>query len=127
MEGPEKKVSRRRRLALIILAVSVCLAAIGFGLGIALNKHNASGTSSGSTPSGSGPKPTSGSTSGKSGSIVTFEDGTKFTYVNNFGGDWVMDPRQPFAPGGKAQSWSPRVGAEEWKWGTDIVRGVNLG
>ena len=125
MEGPEKKVGRRRRLALIILAVSVCLAAIGFGLGIALNKHNASGTSSSSTPSGSGPK--SGSTSGKSGSIVTFEDGTKFTYVNNFGGDWVMDPRQPFAPGGKAQSWSPRVGAEEWKWGTDIVRGVNLG
>ena len=123
MEQPEKKVGSRRRLTLIILAVLVCLAAIGFGLGIALDKRNArsNGSSSpGSTPSGSG------STSGKSGSIVTFEDGTKYTYVNNFGGDWVMDPRQPFAHGGKPQSWSPRIG-EEWKWGTDIVRGVNLG
>ncbi|KAJ3822386.1 glycoside hydrolase family 5 protein [Lentinula raphanica] len=55
------------------------------------------------------------------------EDGTKFTYTNNFGGDWAADPTQPFLPGGKAQSWSPRIGAEEWTWGKDVARGVNLG
>jgi len=66
-------------------------------------------------------------TSGKSGSKITMEDGTAFTYVNNFGGDWNADPKTPFAAGGKAQSWSKRIGTEEWVWGTDIARGVNLG
>ncbi|KAF8157928.1 glycoside hydrolase family 5 protein [Crassisporium funariophilum] len=55
------------------------------------------------------------------------DDGTKFTYTNEFDGDWAEDPKNPFAPGGKAQSWSKRVGKEEWVWGTDIARGVNLG
>ncbi|KAJ4481901.1 glycoside hydrolase family 5 protein [Lentinula aciculospora] len=55
------------------------------------------------------------------------EDGTNFTYTNNFGGNWAADPIQPFIPGGKAQSWSPRVGSEEWTWGEDVARGVNLG
>ncbi|KIK51604.1 glycoside hydrolase family 5 protein [Collybiopsis luxurians FD-317 M1] len=55
------------------------------------------------------------------------DDGSNFTYTNNFDGDWAADPTQPFLPGGKAQSWSPRVGAEEWTWGKDVARGVNLG
>ncbi|KAJ3731452.1 glycoside hydrolase family 5 protein [Lentinula guzmanii] len=55
------------------------------------------------------------------------EDGTNFTYTSNFGGDWAADPTQPFLSGGKAQSWSPRIGAEEWTWGEDVARGVNLG
>ncbi|KAF8886220.1 glycoside hydrolase family 5 protein [Gymnopilus junonius] len=55
------------------------------------------------------------------------EDGTSFVYTNTYGGDWAMDPKQPFAPGGKAQSWSPRVGQDTWVWGTDVIKGVNLG
>jgi len=64
---------------------------------------------------------------GASGSTIKMEDGASFTYVNEFGGDWASDPTQPFAAGGKAQSWSKRVGTEQWIWGTDIARGVNLG
>ncbi|KAJ6630753.1 glycoside hydrolase family 5 protein [Mycena sp. CBHHK59/15] len=55
------------------------------------------------------------------------DDGTTFTYTNDFGGDWAADPKSPFALGGKAQSWSPRIGSGEWDWGTDVARGVNLG
>jgi hypothetical protein len=58
---------------------------------------------------------------------LTFDDGTKYTYKNDFDGDWAFDPKNPFGSGGKAQSWSPRVGSEKWQWGKDIVRGVNLG
>lgn len=54
------------------------------------------------------------------------EDGTKFTYQNDFGGNWVFDPQNPFGPG-KSQSWSKAIGTEEWVWGQDIARGVNLG
>ncbi|KAF8874014.1 glycoside hydrolase family 5 protein [Mucidula mucida] len=54
-------------------------------------------------------------------------NGTTFTYANSFGGDWREDPSDPFAPGGKAQSWGKRIGEDEWVWGEDIIRGVNLG
>jgi len=66
-------------------------------------------------------------TSGMSGSTITMDDGTHFLYQNSFGGDWVADPENPFGPGGKAQSWSKRIGAEKWVWGQDVARGVNLG
>ncbi|KAF8641456.1 hypothetical protein AX16_009968 [Volvariella volvacea WC 439] len=65
-------------------------------------------------------------TSGGSGSIVVMDDGTTFTYTNEFGGDWVWDPAAPFQGGGRAQNWSKTVD-EEWIWGRDIIRGVNLG
>lgn len=65
-------------------------------------------------------------TSGTSGSTIFMENGTNFTYTNEFGGDWVFNPRDPLRSGGKAQGWSPRIG-EEWKFGEDIIRGVNLG
>lgn len=109
------------------------VAAVGIGLGIALSRKGSVATSSAGSASPGAASPTgstsssSSATSGKSGSIITFEDGTKYTYQNNFGGDWASDPKNPFGSGGKAQSWSPRVGSEEWQWGRDIVRGVNLG
>jgi len=121
---------RKRRLAWIIVAgISVVLIAVGIGLGVSLSKRKANSSSSSPGGSPGSPTPTSGgssATSGKSGSVVTLEDGSKFTYTSAFGGDWAFDPKHPFSPGGKAQSWSPRV-SEEWKWGRDIVRGVNLG
>lgn len=107
---------------------------MGIGLGIALSRKGSASTSStgsagpgAASPSGSTTPSSSSATSGKSGSIITFEDGTKYTYQNDFGGDWAFDPKNPFGSGGKAQSWSPRVGSEAWQWGRDIVRGVNLG
>lgn len=107
----------------------VVLIAVGVGLGVSLSKKktNTSSSTGGSPSSPSATPGGSSVTSGKSGSVVTLEDGSKFTYINEFGGDWAFDPRHPFSPGGKAQSWSPRVGSEEWTWGKDIVRGVNLG
>ena len=67
--------------------------------------------------------------SGTSGSTVSsYVNGTavSFTYVNDFGGYYYYDPTNPFEKGGKAQSWSPAI-EEEWVWGRDVVRGVNLG
>ena len=99
---------------------------LGIVLGKGSSSSDASSGADAPTPTASTPS-SSSSTSGKSGSVLTFEDGTKYTYHNDFGGDWAMDPKNPFGNGGKAQSWSPRVGSEEWQWGKDIVRGVNLG
>jgi glucan 1,3-beta-glucosidase len=67
--------------------------------------------------------------SGTSGSTVSsYVNGSavSFTYVNEFGGYYYYDPTNPFVKGGKAQSWSPAI-EEEWVWGRDLVRGVNLG
>ncbi len=90
---------------------------------------NSDGSSSGSGGGGSGGggSGSNGATSGTTGSLITMSDGTTFTYTNTFGGDWAEDPTSPFASGGKAQSWSKRIGSEEWVWGQDVARGVNLG
>ncbi|TFK71261.1 glycoside hydrolase family 5 protein [Pluteus cervinus] len=56
------------------------------------------------------------------------DDGTTFVYQNTFGGYWAADPKDPFGPGGQAQSWSKEIGGnDKWDWSTDVVRGVNLG
>lgn len=106
---------------IIVGGVAVVVVALAVGLGVSLSRRNgdsgwASGTAGSST-----------ATFGNPGSQVTLDDGTTFTYVNEFGGDWAMDPKHPFGIGGKAQSWSPRVGGEDWDWGTHVARGVNLG
>jgi hypothetical protein len=95
----------------VILAVAFCLvvAGVDIGLGVALSKKNlvttTSGASGGPGASSTGSASPSTSTSGGPGSIVTFDNGTKDTYQINFGGDhWAMDPKNPFGPGGKAQS-----------------------
>ncbi|KAK7054692.1 hypothetical protein VNI00_003155 [Paramarasmius palmivorus] len=72
---------------------------------------------------------------GGNGSTVVTDANTTFVYVNEFGGDWAWDPSNPFASGGRAQSWSKRIPGvgepvgedEKWQWGKDVVRGVNLG
>ncbi|KAF9527519.1 glycoside hydrolase superfamily [Crepidotus variabilis] len=134
--GPSTTAQQRKRKRLIwiaVIAVAIVAIGVGVGLGVGLTRKSSSGGGSGGSTgsSGGGSSGSSGGggsgTSGKSGSIITEEDGTKFTYKNDFGGEWAQDPKQPFAAGGKAQSWSPRVGSEDWTWGQDIVRGVNLG
>ncbi|KJA23279.1 glycoside hydrolase family 5 protein [Hypholoma sublateritium FD-334 SS-4] len=131
-----KQNPRRRRNIWIVLGVAaivVIAAAVVVGV-ILSKKHSSEESSSSSSSSGSsGSAGTSGSgstnsaTSGKTGSKIKMDDGTTFTYTNNFGGDWAMDPTSPFAAGGKAQTWSPRIGSEDWVWGEHIARGVNLG
>jgi len=100
-------------MVIIVIAVVVPVA-------ILKHQNNLANASSGSDQS-------ENATSGMSGSTITMDDGTKFIYQNSFEGDWVADPKIPFGSGGKAQSWSKRIGAEEWDWGQDVARGVNLG
>lgn len=128
----EKAPLRKRVKVVIGVAVFVVVAAaIAIPLALTIGRKgsgnnadsNAPGHTSGSPGGGVGnPEST-----GRSGSLVTIDDGTTFTYVNDFGGDWAADPGRPFVLGGKAQSWSPRVGVDEWVWGQHVVRGVNLG
>ncbi|KAJ2917012.1 hypothetical protein MD484_g3422, partial [Candolleomyces efflorescens] len=123
---------KRGKLLKIVLAVAAIVAiavAIALALVFTVGKKNSSSSGAAGASTTTGPNGGVGQsgTSGKSGSLVTMEDGSTFTYNNNFGGDWAAEPSKPFASGGKAQSWSPRIGSEEWKWGEHTIRGVNLG
>ncbi|TFK18863.1 exo-beta-1,3-glucanase [Coprinopsis marcescibilis] len=84
---------------------------------------------SGSTENGpSPPVETSeaGSLRGGHGSTITKEDGSTFTYQNDFGGLWVEDPADPFNNDARPNSWTPPLNTS-WQWGTDRIYGVNLG
>ncbi|KXN85497.1 putative glucan 1,3-beta-glucosidase D [Leucoagaricus sp. SymC.cos] len=71
-------------------------------------------------------KPETRVVTGGDGSVITMEDGTKFTYRNPFGGYWYYDPEDPFNNGARAQSWSPALN-ETFNYGTNQIRGVNIG
>ncbi|KAF6749462.1 exo-beta-1,3-glucanase [Ephemerocybe angulata] len=64
--------------------------------------------------------------SGASGSKITMENGTSFTYTNPFGGYWYYDPNDPYKSVARPQEWSPALN-ETFKYGIDKIRGVNLG
>ncbi|KAF9465316.1 glycoside hydrolase superfamily [Collybia nuda] len=120
----------RKKRTIIILSLSIlAVIIVSVTVPVVLTRNRKNGSPSASiSGADSGDSPASGPTAGKSGSKITTEDGTMFIYTNDFGGDWAEDPRKPLeAAGGKAQSWSKRIGTEEWIWGTDIARGVNLG
>jgi len=125
--------ARRRKMFIIVAIVALIIAiAVAVIAPVVLTtkkgSSSASGSSGSSTGSGSGSGGGSSSAfSGKSGSLITMEDGTTFTYTNDFGGDWSADPKDPFGVGGKPQSWGKRIGQDEWVWGQDIAYGVNLG
>ncbi|KAF7441072.1 hypothetical protein PC9H_001421 [Pleurotus ostreatus] len=63
---------------------------------------------------------------GRDGSEITTEDGSKFTYENKLGGYWYWDEDDVFNNGAKAQSWTPALN-ETFRYGIDKIRGVNLG
>ncbi|RDB14918.1 putative glucan 1,3-beta-glucosidase D [Hypsizygus marmoreus] len=135
------KRSRTKKIVLISILTLAILAVVAIAVAVPLvltrKKNNDSESSSSNSPSSPTDHPSSDggggggkntvATTGETGSKFVLDDGTNFTYVNNFGGDWAWDPEHPFAAGGKAQSWSKRVGGEEWVWGKDMARGVNLG
>ncbi|KZT11303.1 glycoside hydrolase family 5 protein [Laetiporus sulphureus 93-53] len=139
--------SRRRRALLIVgalafaIIVVVVVCAVYFSVKNHDNKSTSSDVSSAqpsssssstsSSSSGSSGSKSSGSSSslavtGGTGSTVTMADGTTFTYVNNFGGYWYYDPKEPLNNYARAQSWTPALN-ETFEYGTDQIRGVNLG
>ncbi|KAG7445616.1 glycoside hydrolase [Guyanagaster necrorhizus] len=121
--------SRRKKILIISLCVlAVVVIAVAVPVATVLIKKKGHGSSSSSNgSSGGGPGSGNTATSGTTGSLITMSDGTTFTYTNTFGGDWAEDPTSPFTSGGKAQNWSKRIGSEDWVWGEDVARGVNLG
>lgn len=122
-------------VAVLVLVALILTLSLVFTVGKKSKDANADSQSASAANGGSQPTGTSNGNSGTSaplattgvtGSVITMENGTTFTYTNEFGGDWVFDPTDPLTGGGKAQSWSPRIG-EEWRWGEETIRGVNLG
>jgi glucan 1,3-beta-glucosidase len=110
-----RKLGRKYCLAgaAILIAVAAAIA-----VPLVLTKRSRQASEAGQSPVKA--------TSGHNGSVITMSDGSTFTYTNAFGGDWAADPADPFGPSGRAQYWSKRIN-EEWVWGKDIARGVNLG
>ncbi len=52
---------------------------------------------------------------GGNGTEITTEDGTKFTYINNFGGHWSA---APFSNDAQAQSYSKPLN-QSWDYQND--------
>ncbi|KAF8651973.1 hypothetical protein AX16_004616 [Volvariella volvacea WC 439] len=113
-------MKRNRILFFAVVIVAVIVVAVTVPVVLVVRRNNDSSNGSSSSHGAL--------TSGGNGSTVTMDDGSTFVYINEFGGEWADDPASPFAAGGRAQSWSPRVGGgEEWDWSANIARGVNLG
>lgn len=62
-------------------------------------------------------------TSGSDGSVIRMENGTTFTYVNTFGGQWRSGLTDN---GAQAQSYTPPMN-ESWDYAKNPILGVNLG
>lgn len=94
-------------------------------------KHHGSGSSragggsSGGDGNGGGGG-VDGATWGGNGSEVLTDNGTTFTYINNFGGYWVYDAANPFNNSARPNSWTPPL-SEPWNFSTNRIHGVNLG
>ena len=108
-------------IALVIIAGIV----VGAVVGTSKSNQKSSGSSGkGSDGNGSDSDGTAvvAASNGTSGSNITMSNGKSFTYINDFGGSWAVNPSDPYSVSGQAQSWSPSL-LEEWKWGEDIIRG----
>jgi glucan 1,3-beta-glucosidase len=111
------RISKPRRNVIILSAIGgliLLIVAVGLPVYFLAIKHpsNKAATNKGSDTTTAPPSATSTSsakslTTGGNGSIITMENGTKFTYVNQFGGFWIDDPNDPFNNSAQAQSWSP--------------------
>ncbi|KAJ3516720.1 hypothetical protein NLJ89_g941 [Agrocybe chaxingu] len=138
--APPRAKSRRKIMilavvaALVLLLLAVVIPVYFFVVRPNNNESSNASTSSGSsasksnhaTATSSAPTPSATPVTGGHGSEITMEDGTKFTYHNPFGGYWYYDENDPFNNGARAQSWSPALN-ETFHYGTDKMRGVNLG
>ncbi|KAH8106773.1 glycoside hydrolase [Cristinia sonorae] len=132
------RTQSRKRMIIIVSVVVALLLLIGVGLGVYFGlvkpKQGAKDTSGAASDHGNDDKPDKNATTpatravvtGGDGSKVTMDDGTTFTYTNKFGGYWYWDESDPFNNGARAQSWTPALN-ETFKYGDDVIRGVNLG
>lgn len=89
--------NRRRRVFYILAAaITAVVIALAVALPVALvrkHRNSSSGTEGPHSPaSTANPESPSGALSGGNGSLITAEDGTTFTYVNNFGGFCTLYP-----------------------------------
>lgn len=109
----------------IVLLLAIIIAAVIGGVVASRNSSNSSSSNKGASGIGSNsntPGVGSGSNSkdaiensaltGGNGSTITQENGQTFTYINNFGGNWVSTP---FDDSARPQSWSPRLN-ETWDY-----------
>ncbi|TFK42709.1 exo-beta-1,3-glucanase [Crucibulum laeve] len=135
------KAKSRRKLIIIAIIASILLLILAVVIpvyfavirpksnqsdGAQNDKASDSDSASAAKPSGTGKPTVAAAVTGGDGSEVTMDDGTKFTYTNSFGGTWYWDEKDPFNNGARAQSWSPALN-ETFHYGTDKIRGVNLG
>ncbi len=87
---------------------------------------------SGSSVSGSARASATGTTAaprattGTSGSVVLFSDGSEHTYTNPYGGSWAQDDANPWLDSARPNSWTPAL-SEPWDYATQKIKGVNLG
>ena len=128
---PKTKSRRHIMIAAIIIAILLIILAVVVPVYFFVLKS--SNRESSSTPSHSAaahpssstasvPKPSAVAVTGGDGSLITMEDGTTFTYKNQFGGTWYWDDNDPFNNGARPQSWSPALN-ETFQYGIDKIRG----
>lgn len=111
-------------IAAILLLLAVIIAAVVGGVVASRNSSSSSSNNRGNSGVGSNGNAGIGSGSnskdaiqhsaltGGNGTTITMEDGNTFTYINNFGGNWVSTP---FDDSARPQSWSPRLN-ETWDY-----------
>ena len=114
---------KRKRYGIVGAVVLLAVVVAAVAGGVAASKHSSQKTSirqANGIPSGA--SISSGSNgiaaiedsavTGGNGTTITTEDGTSFTYVNNFGGYWSS---VPFDDSARPQSWVPALN-ESWDY-----------
>lgn len=126
---PKTKSRRHIMIAAIIVAILLIILAVVIPVYLFVlkpsNRESSSVPSSHSThPSSTASVPTASAVAvtGGDGSLITMEDGTTFTYKNQFGGIWYWDENDPFNNAARPQSWSPALN-ETFQYGIDKIRG----
>jgi glucan 1,3-beta-glucosidase len=123
---PPPTKSHRRALLLVVLAaliIVIVAVIIPIYFTIIKPKTNPGSRAVSTSPTESASSSTPSQTvTGGAGSLITMEDGTTFTYNNQFGGYWYFDENDPFNNGARAQSWTPALN-ETFNYGIDKIRG----
>ena len=137
--GAYQSESKRRRYTWLvgIAILLVIAAAVAIPVGVVVGKHKSStndntggnnnggggGGGGGTGSSGGGhASPSSNIVTGGNGSTVTANDGSTFTYVNNFGGIWYYDAFDPFNDNAYPNSWTPPLNTS-WDYSNNKIFG----
>ncbi|CAD6587583.1 MAG: hypothetical protein CYPHOPRED_003968 [Cyphobasidiales sp. Tagirdzhanova-0007] len=125
--------SKRQRYGIIgaVVLLAVIVAAVAGGVAVRHSSNKSALRKVKGIPSGSSVSSSSdgiaaienSATIGGNGSLITTEDGSTFTYVNNFGGYWSS---VAFDDSARPQSWVPALN-ESWDYTNNKIYGVNIG